>query len=227
MNIKSLSKSIELFTKLAQEKVKSMKPQQKPQENRRVTIYDIVNKKVKLTWHSRNLHNEQHIIFNNDVDCEGVMRKTPTNSGFSVLTNDGKSIGFFQGEYPLERNENKAGSDLSSWTGFDGKNNGDYHLEVVSDTTVAESDAMPDKLDELPVIYYKDKPIGDGFLSKKPVMKYQMWAVVDCSWVNISSKVLEIMGLDSDEIEWKAGGKEGTFYWLFNKYFPNVKLEQI
>jgi len=80
-----------------------MAPRNQENIRQRVTVGSLVNQRVRLTWNERSICSEY--IISRTENVEGVVRRIPNGFGFTVLTNDNRSVGYFVAGDMLTREE--------------------------------------------------------------------------------------------------------------------------
>ena len=205
-----------------------------PESNRRPpTISDkqLVNRRIRVVYRRRSIDSYHNIIYHDDIECEGVLRLNPSGYGLTVLTDDGRSVGYFRADCPLQRDEPMP-SDFSHMKGYDGHADLSYELTPVSDEVIPV--ATPENVGEpakSPVMYYRSEAQGvlRNDLNNTVVgtmESYRVWVVTQNQWLEVTETIMKMLYVSESNLRrWHPQGeKVSTFYDHFERNFPGVSL---
>jgi hypothetical protein len=179
-----------------------------PDRQVRVTVGQQVNRRVSLVYRRRVIDSNNGVIYNNDIECEGVLRLNPLGYGLSVLTDEGQSIGFFRPDNLLAREERMV--EGAGLRGYDGEADRNYRMELLGDEVPFCGEG-----EEEGRMYYDcvmGEKLNGGFMET-----YRVWTIIHNRWVEITSRVMfELYGSEGNVRPWYPQGHGvSTFMTLF------------
>lgn len=185
-----------------------MAPRNPESIRQRITVGSLVNQRVRLTWHNRVICS--NCIINHTETVEGVIRRLPERYGYSVLTDDNRSVGYFVAGDLLSREEGMS-NELAHLHGFDGIGNRDYSIVqldgVVIDKAISGHAALDGR-----TLYYSYESCGEGFEC------YRAWEVSSNSWLEVTSELIQAMGSENNRFKWVPAGRAPGFYHCFDAW---------
>lgn len=174
----------------------------------RPTVGSLVNQRVRLTWHERNICSEY--IINSTEVVEGIVRRLPERYGYSVLTDDNRSVGYFVAGDWLTREEGMI-NELAHLHGFDGIGNHDYSIEPLGGIAIDPAIPGPAVFDGR-TLYYSYENCGQGN------EEYRAWQVSQNSWIEVTTDLMAAMSFDGNRFRWVPGGRAPSFYYYFDAW---------
>ncbi len=185
-----------------------MAPRNPESIRQRITVGSLVNQRVRLTWHNRVICS--NCIINHTETVEGVIRRLPERYGYSILTDDNRSVGYFVAGDLLSREEGML-NELAHLYGFDGVGNHDYSIVQLDGTVVDEAISCPASLDGR-ALHYSYESCGEGFEC------YRAWEISSNSWIEVTTDLMAAMSFDGNRFRWVPGGRAPSFYYYFDAW---------
>jgi hypothetical protein len=190
---------------------------------------EIINHRVSITYRRRFADNSSITHF--DMSGSGCVRRHPRGFGVTVLTDDGRSIGYFSNNAVITTGA-QMGNECARLPGYDGHADMSYDLEVMEEISSINA-RFNGNISSLNHVYYDSiwemRRTSRRYNPEMVERIIGVWTIINNSWVDITASVLESMGLETIIAPSYFSCLVTpialiTFREMFRAAFPNVRL---